>query len=195
MNGEKMNSLEYRMDNRSKEVFEDNISDFTGREQDWARIIYVAELMARGKTVEVLDNGVDNTGQLIEGRLNNYNADNVIVIDGTVYIVEVKTIPEWSTTYTFKVFLLHQYIKQGAVVLVPRRNEYYMMSVSAMQDMLESCPHRRYKGFGDKYCVRFGQWEMDQYVAKGLVKKRAWTEEARKLIEQHLHILFKEKRK
>ena len=33
--GYNMNSLTHRMDNRSKEIFSENIKDFTGREQDW----------------------------------------------------------------------------------------------------------------------------------------------------------------
>ena len=191
-----LNSLEYRMDERSKDVFADNINDFTGREQDWMKIIYVAELMARGRAARVLDNGIDNTGQLIEGGLENYNADNTLIIDGRVYVMEVKTIPEWSTTYTFKIFLLGEYIKQGAVVLVPRRKEYYILSVSAMQDMLESFPSRIYPKFcPNKKAIRFGQQEMDDYCARGLVRKRTWTEEARKLVEENFHTLFKEKRK
>jgi len=191
--GYNMNSLTHRMDNRSKEIFSENIKDFTGREQDWIRI-YAADLSSRGESVEICNYGVDNTGGLIAGNLCNNNADNLIIINGKTYKVDIKTIPEWSTTFTFKTFLLQDYINQGACILVPRMNLYYVMSPTSMRDMLKSFEHMIYRSFSpnDK-AIRFGQAEMDQYVFKGHVRTRSWTPEACALIKQHRNSLFKKK--
>ena len=108
-----MSSLTHRMDNRSKEIFSENIKDFTGREQDWIRI-YAADLCSRGESVEICNYGVDNTGGLIAGNLCNNNADNLIIINGKTYKVDIKTIPEWSTTFTFKAEM-DQYVFKGHV--------------------------------------------------------------------------------
>ena len=189
-------SYRHRRDLRSDEVFEDNMKQTTRQERFWAMQVLMAEFRARGKVVEVFDYGVDNTGEIIESKLENTNADYLFIIDGKEYRIEIKTIKEWCQCYTFKFELMKKYVEQKAVMLVPRRYVYYTISVAAIQEMLSNFRPRIWRGFSpNDRAIRIGQSDMDDYVSRGLVKKRAWSPEAREIIEKNYEMLFEEKRK
>jgi hypothetical protein len=182
------------MDKRSKKVFQHNIKDFSNREQYWMKI-YVAELEAQGKKVRVFDYGVDNSGKLITGTLKNHNADNILIIDNKEYKIEIKTIPETSPYFTFKTFLLTQYLKQEAYILVPRKTLYYLISPQAIKQMLLDLESKIHYGFSpNDPSVRCYPKQMNEYVNNGDIVKKEWGDKAKKLINKHAGILFKKKK-
>jgi hypothetical protein len=168
------NSLNHRKDHRSIEVFKDNILSFTQKEALWIKI-YAEELKQTYSSIKVVDNGVDNSGELIEGNLKNHNADYIIMIDDVPHVVEVKTRPETSKTYTFKVASLRGYVEQNAAILVPHKELYYLFYKDALVHMLKSFPHKIYYNFSpNDVSVRLYQEDVDNYIATGIAVKKVW---------------------
>lgn len=193
--GKIMNSLNHRRDNRSTKVFAQNIADFTERERIWIEI-YAQDLTERGFRVIIQNNGVDNTGKLIENTLSNKGADADfnLTINGRKELVEVKTVPETSKTFTFKTFLLEQYIGQNALILMPRKNEYFIIDKQGMDYLLNSFPHQIYPRFcPNKPAIQFKTNDLNQLVKDGIFQHYLWNDKAKSLVDKHLDILFKKK--
>lgn len=188
-----MRSLEYRMDGRTDEVGALNIADFTHREGIWAEV-WAVDLRSRGHRVTYCNWGVDNSGKLIRGKLENCNEDFLFTIDETEKFWEIKTVPYASPYYHFKPGLLRKYAENGAFVLVPKYDEYYVFGKRAIDDMLKRFKALPWRGiFGGKPAIRLWQWHVDEYVEKGLWKRGVWTPQARAYMEQNSKQLFSEK--
>jgi len=189
--------LSYRMDDRTKEEFEEDISQFTEMEFYWG-IVLRFELTRRGHPCSIEEHGVDNTGRLIEGRLPNHNADKLYhFLDGSKSLhVEIKTIPEWCNKYhTFKVSAIKGCWSQGARILVPKSRTYWMYGKGAFEWMMDRCESRSdIKEFGYKPCYRLSMSLVRKMVADGLIIEREWTAPARNFVDKMRHILLAERK-
>jgi len=189
-------NLKYRMDDRTREDFEEDIAQFTEKEFYWG-IALRFEFSQRGHPCSIEEHGVDNTGRLIEGRLPNHNADKIYrFMDGSDSMkVEIKTIPEWCNRYhTFKVSAIKGCWDQGARILVPKSTNYWIYGKGAFEWMMDRCDSRSdIKLFGYKPCYRISTSLIRKMISDGLVVEREWTRPARKFISEMSHILLAER--
>lgn len=104
-----MKNLNYRKDVRSVSEFKEDIKVHTIKEKTlmdlWSKLIKENSI-----PIEVIDNGIDNTGELITGKVNR-NADYRIKIDNIERKLEIKTSPV-KYKATFKKDDLESYLKQ-----------------------------------------------------------------------------------
>lgn len=188
--------LKYRMDKRTREEFETDISQFTEMEFYWG-IVLRFELTRRGHPCSIEEHGVDNTGRLIEGRLPNHNADKMYrFLDGSDSLkVEIKTIPEWCNNFhTFKASAIKGCWEQGARILVPKSDLYWIYGKGAFEWIMDRCETRDdIKAFGYKPCYRLSMSLIRKMVADGLIIEREWTPPSRKFISEMSHILLAER--
>ena len=165
------NSFEYRKDFRTKEIFEENLIDFTEREYYWG-IILRLDFTERGHPCSLIEHGVDNTGKLIEGRLPNYNVDKIFsFLNGKKKPVEIKSIPENINNFmTFKVSSLEVCCEEDAWLIVPRSKAYYLYNSKTCRYLLENYPHKIYwnyetqKGFSPKPAVRIFKNDIQKFI-------------------------------
>lgn len=188
-------SLDFRKDNRSKEVFGQNIEDYTERERCWS-IALRHDFVNRGMLCDIKETGVDNTGALIEGNLKNYNADKTFVFkDGHKLLIEIKTAPEYlKNFFTFKVFSLKECLKQQARIVVPRIACYYLFGLDSIEHML-TLPAKIYEKFSpnDPAIRIYMDTHMDSMLKNQSVLKREWTVKAKKYIEENKDLLTRDK--
>lgn len=193
-------SSDSRRDIRSKSVAAAEIKDYTKREVILQPII-CADLSDRGFSCRVLDNGVDNTGEWIEGNLKNNNPDVRIFFD-SLGIEEPMDIVSGgdelykhglnsSHTCTFKQQKFNSCLQHRASLLVYRYADYYVFSLDAMAKWATKFPAKQYKGFGNKMC-HVGNWDYaDQLVSEKLAVRNEWSPSAKRLITQYQDALFK----
>lgn len=196
-----MKSLDIRRDNRSIEVFSDNIKDFTQREYYWGIALRI-DLCERGAVCEVEEHGVDNDGNLILNRLPNYNVDKIFKFkDGRQINIEIKTIPEYVRNFfTFKVSSLKSCLEQNAHVLVPKKDNYYLILNKGINEILNNYPHKIYwnfktnKGFSpNNLAVRIFSEDIEKFIKEKNIAKREWKIKAKRFIQKNNETLFKEK--
>lgn len=184
------------MDNRTREDFQSDISQFTEMEFYWG-IALRFELTRRGHPCSIEEHGVDNTGRLIEGRLPNHNADKMYhFLDGSKSMeFEIKTIPEWCNKFhTIKVSAIKGCWEQGARILVPKSDVYWIYGKGAFEWIMDRCESRSdIEAFGYKPCYRLSMGLIRKMVADGLIIEREWTPPARKFISEMSNILLAER--
>ena len=189
-------SINYRQDDRSREVFADNLKQSHIKEAIWSLVLQ-ADHEDRGRPCEVEWNGVDCTGEVIEGSIGHHDADWKFTFEsGEVRLIEIKTIPEWCTEFcTFKVTSLQACVADGAWICVPRFASYCMYSPEACRRLLRF-EARIYKGFSpNDPAVRFYASTTAELMEAGLVECHGWQATARAIIERNHATLFEEKRK
>lgn len=185
-------SLKHRKDIRSLEVFKNNILDFTKREKIWIQI-YATHLSEK-HTVSIRDYGVDNSGKLITGKLRNSNPDYILTVDGVEQIIEVKTIPEHSPTYTIKTGAISSCIKHGASILIPKKEIFYLINIEGLCYLYDGYEHKKYYNFSpNDFAVRFLQDGMNSLIHSGCATTARWNAEASVLVEKYFKRLFKNK--
>ena len=191
------NSLCFRKDNRSEEVFASNIHDYTQRESIYGECLRI-EFENRMKVKVMLnENGIDNLGNLIENNLNNHNVDKKYLIDGKEELIEIKTAPEFlNNFYSFKVFSIKKVCEQNAKVALTKCKEYFIFGKGSLEWMLENLPHKIYSGFSpNDIAVRIYKDQINDLINKKLVIHKEWCEDSMKNIEKHKFILTREKQK
>jgi len=185
-----------RMDHRTEEDFRTDMFQFTGKERRWGEILQ-EEFRARGNRCTVNESGVDNTGEVIRGKLANCNPDKQYLFPGRdeKRYVEIKTIPEGHNKFhTFKVSALLGCLEYGALIIVPKMDHYFMYGAKAMELMLERCNLiHDFKPFGCKPCVQPSMTFIKWMESQGLVLKKIWTPEARLLTERFRLILIEDR--
>ena len=189
-------SLNYRMDNRTKEEFMEDIMQFTEVERFLGNALR-SDFDERGMGCVQHEYGVDNSGSLIRGDLANFNPDKIFEFkDGSYQKIEIKSLPEYCTNFfTFKVSALKGCIHHNAKILVARRKDYFMIFPQAQKWMLDNLKARTdYKGWGGKLCVRIFMEEVSELTDRGLILKNGWRPEAYKYVEEHAEIIFAERR-
>lgn len=187
-------SLDFRKDNRSTEVFQQNIAEFTQREQIYAEALRLDMQSRLKKEIKIRNNGVDNSGGLIEGNLHNHNVDMCFDIDGKDWYFEIKTAPEYCDSfYTFKVYSLQQTLLQNAKLVLPKLGFYYIFSKPAIQWML-NLKHSIYPRFSpNDMAVRIMASQVNDLYNSKMLIFREWSPLAKKLVNQHKDFLLQEK--
>ena len=189
-------SLEHRRDDRTEEVFEHNIEDYSEREHYWSLALRL-DFEERGITCEVEDHGVDGSGRLIRDTLPNHNADKKFILeDGREWLIEIKTAPEYLRKFfTFKVFCLEQCIEQGAWVSVPRLAQYYLFKPSCLEQFLNSHEHRIYRGFSpNDVSVRIPMDFINNMIHEHHAMHRTWKPRAKMFVDANQEILTRERK-
>ncbi len=173
-----MNSINYRKDYRTTEQFEQDIKYRTAKEKFLVEL-FRKECEYLGYTCSITNNGIDNTGKLV--KKSDCKPDYKIVIDTGVtkydWLCEVKNSPV-ATKWTFKVYHLQQYVKQGANILIfwntgridkcpeniDRANTRWgVIECVSIEKMLDKyTPYKEYM-FGNKLCIKvpaedFSMW-------------------------------------
>ena len=144
----------------------------------------------------VEDYGVDGSGKLIKGKLPNHNVDKKFILkDGTEILVEIKTCPKnHNKFFTFKVTSLKQIEEQGAIMVVPRDNGYFLFENSAMVSLL-ALPHKIYRGFSSNdFAVRIEMREVWNLVDNGEARFYNWKSEAQRIVDRNEFVLFRRKK-
>jgi hypothetical protein len=103
----------YRMDNRSVEKFAKDIEAGTKAEREIIAMYVRYYKLKYGVTLDVIDNGCDNGGQLLGREMVNTKADYIL----SGQPVEVKFCNNQLTRFRFKKDQLDSYLRQGAVIL------------------------------------------------------------------------------
>lgn len=189
-------SLNSRRDERSVDVFADNIRDFNERENIWAEA-FALQKREHGANVSYKAHGVDMSGKLIKGKLSNHNEDFIFTIDGVDWKIEVKTIPEWNNEYmTFKTHALHNCVTNKSLILVPKLTEYWVFGPKAIAVILEKCPARIWSGFSpNDLANRVWRDTIDELIDANLVWWDKWIGQAREFVQSHKNRLTQAKRK
>lgn len=142
----------YRMDNRTKEEFQEDLLQFTEVEFHLGNALRL-DFNESGMKCAQHEYGVDNSGMLIEGDLKNFNPDKIFVFDdGTFQKIEIKSLPEYCWQhFTFKESALKGCLWHDARILVARREDYFLLLPEAHRWMLENLEVKTtYKGWGGK---------------------------------------------
>lgn len=191
-----MNSLDRRKDVRTVDTFKHNIKDFTERESCWG-VALQKDFAERGMNCSIEEFGVDNTGELIFGKLNNHNVDKIFHFKSKKSLyVEIKTIAEYVTNFfTFKVCALKSCCSQGASIVVPRSQSYYIIPKKTCQYFLDKYPIDIYPKFSTTDpAVRIPMGDIKKMIQEKKIMKKDWESKAKKYIENNFHILFREKK-
>lgn len=156
----KKSSLDKRRDNRTEEKFKEDIKLATLRERRLLNF-WLMEMQDLGKEIQVIDTGIDNSGEFVEFS-DNY-PDFKLIIDGVEGLYEVKQNP-YSHRNSFKVYDLKTYIKLNAKILLfygitkdcclTTASKWAIIEPEAMKRMLLDLPHTRHDAkWGNKPIV------------------------------------------
>jgi len=187
----KIMSLSSRMDKRSKKEFQNQISRDTLKQKIYAEA-FRAFLVGKFKTdCTIIDYGVDNTGDIINGNLLNNNVDNIFIWQDKEIKIEIKTMPEDLKNFmTFKVCSLKSCIEQGAYILVAKRFNFYLLSPILCKYLKDNYTHKIYEQFSpnDK-AVRIFNKDIKKFSLKKILTEKKWPESSRAIIEKNWNFL------
>jgi hypothetical protein len=187
----KIMSLSSRMDKRSKKEFQNQISRDTLKQKIYAEA-FRAFLVGKFKTdCTIIDYGVDNTGDIINGNLLNNNVDNIFIWQDKETKIEIKTMPEYLKNFmTFKVCSLKSCIEQKAYILVAKRFKFYLLSPILCKYLKDNYTHKIYEQFSpnDK-AVRIFNEDIKKFCLKKILTEKKWPESSRAIIEKNWNFL------
>jgi hypothetical protein len=184
------------MDDRTKSEFAEDIRQFTAVEMHLGNALRM-DFNERGLKCSQHEYGVDNSGELILGKLENFNPDKIFNFeDGTEQKIEIKSLPEFCWDYfTFKESALKGCIHHEAKILVARKEDYFLILPEAHKWMLENLEVKtNYKGWGGKRCVRIKMGAVYSLVRSGSIIQRDWMPGALLYVEENGDIIFEERR-
>lgn len=187
--------LEDRMDDRTRAEFAKDISQFTNVERHLGNALRM-DFNERGMKCLQHEYGVDNSGKIIEGNLDNFNPDKIFVFeDGSSQKIEIKSLPDYCWGYfTFKVSALKGCLHHNAKILVARREDYFLLLPESFEWMLKNLEVRTdYKGWGGKRCVRIQMGGVFNLVRKGLIEQAEWKPDAQAYVDDNAGIIFEER--
>jgi hypothetical protein len=144
---------DYRKDWRSDKQFEDDIKKAHVIEKDIIEAYATHLRITTGKEIVVEDNGVDNTGKVLEFSKVDTRAD--YRVNGI--LVEVKFNNNMMEDFRFKKSQLDSYIKQGAYVLWvngwrTEQPEFTLLSPEKMKELKQTRRAFPYAYWGYKMC-------------------------------------------
>jgi hypothetical protein len=187
-----MNSLDHRRDNRSVNQFSKNIADFTQREYLWG-IALRKDFCQRGKICTMLEHGVDNLGNLIKGRLPNYNVDKIYkFIDGHKMHIEIKTVPDTCPFWTIKTSSLLACKREKAFMLIPKSQFFWLFPWETCDYFYKNFDHRIYPRFSpNDLAVRI--FQLESLEKNKIIYRFQWLSQAREFIMKNYNTLFAKK--
>lgn len=198
-------SLKFRQQGRSLEEFKNTIKHSTICEGIFGDAMHV-QFNALGMICDVLDIGVDNTGEFINGKLLHHNPDKLYVFKTPNFLtngklearIEIKTIPEGSIYWTIKVFALKRAVREQSLVVIALLGKFYVIFPEASRQMLK-LPHRIYSNFADdQLAIRIenevGKVQVSELISQGHIKEFDWCPEAKVVIENNRETLITRKK-
>lgn len=202
-------SLSSRMDVRTTGQFAVDVSQFTTIEQYWG-VALLYDFRARTGSCDVIDYGVDNTGQVIYGNLKNCNADKKYVFpdDSSIRIEicshsRVEYTPDLAFA-TFKVDKLERLAARRHVdaIVMPILDSYYMfddIGAAYMLDSIEPTCDRDAWGYKPVIRIQRKNWRdngasIEYMLQSGMLERHCWCPQAHEFISQHYHILYEPRR-
>lgn len=192
-------SLKSRMDNRTFEKFSDHISLDTAKQNVWANIYKNFLENLTGCICEKIDNGVDNSGCVLHGNLENNNVDYIFVFthngQNKKQKVEIKTIPEYCKNFmTFKVCSLKACVEQNAYMLVPMKEKFYLYLPNCCRLLLENYPHKIYEKFSSNdLAIRIFKDQINFLVKQKQILVKSWDISSKGIIKENWSLLSKER--
>ncbi len=111
--------MNYRYDNRTKEEFSKNIKDASILQSQMISL-WKDEMLYKGLSVDIEDNGCDNSGGYLD-KASNAPDYRIRLLKGRSFsndLYEVKTAPHYDKYYSFKVDSLTSCIYYNAYILV-----------------------------------------------------------------------------
>jgi hypothetical protein len=172
-------SYTYRKDFRSDKEFARDIKNRSKKEQFLIQT-WKKEMEARYFKVEIKDNGVDNTGKVIKGRVSA-DADYLVSIAGDAFFkMDVKN-SYVGYKWTFKISNLRNYVKNDVTILIfydtgnINKNlgnmdyssaKWGYISPENIQKMLDDKKDSYYTEikFGGKLCLQITEDEFETYI-------------------------------
>lgn len=205
----KKSSLDYRRDVRSVAVFKKNIKEETEKEKIWAIALqYDFCEKNPNNPCYIEERGVDNSGELIEGKLSKQTVDKTFRFKkGNFINIEIKTIPEYLDKFmTIKASALRVCINEKGWLVIPKKNIYYIFPTRTCKHLYDNFNHKIYwdfeknRGFSpnDK-AVRIFSNHIEEFLKqdskKGLspIIRKTWGEKAKNYIESNWGLLSKER--
>jgi len=164
---------EYRKDWRTDEEYANDIAYGHKVEKD---IIEAYAKHLRNKynmEVVVEDNGVDNSGEVIDADKVSTDAD--FRLNGI--LVEVKFMNNMCNEFRFKESQLHSYLKQGAVVLFVNgwttdNPEFTVMKSDKLNWIKDGFKAKPFKSWGYKHCYFLKKYHFQWHKFEKLVDKQ-----------------------
>lgn len=188
-------SLAHRMDDRTIAEFAEDIRQYTNVERHLGNALRI-DFNERGMKCFQHEYGVDNSGEVIEGNLDNFNPDKIFFFeDGTSEKIEIKSLPEYCWKhFTFKVSALKGCLYHNAKILVARREDYFLLLPKSFKWMLKNLkPRTDYKGWGGKNCVRLQMGGVFGLVRSGMIQHEDWMPEAGAYVEENAETIFEKR--
>lgn len=197
-------SLAFRMDVRTPSQYAVDVSQFTTIEQYWgAALLY--DFRERFGWCQLIEYGVDNTGQVIYGNLTNCNADKKYVFaDGTSVRIELCShrLVQYTDNLSFATFKLDKLERLAArmnvdAIAMPILDSYYLFDSVGAAHILNTIKPTADKDWGYKSTIRIqrSSWRdsgtsINQMLDTGLLERHCWQPQAQEFISQHYHILY-----
>jgi hypothetical protein len=201
-------SFDYRKDGRSTEVFASNIKQFTEIESIIAGVL-IGHFRACGTFLEVVDTGVDNTGNLIGGFLRKNTLDFLFISGGTETATEIKNCPCPHIFCTFKRNALEQVARLQGQMILYTKTHFYTVSADGCRFLLDNYQSRTdYRGFSGHPSIRVyarnspkapadptqcGPLCWEELIERGVVMQTNWHPDAQAEIDALTDVIFRPK--
>jgi len=145
--------IDYRMDSRTREVFEKDIAVSTARERDIIQRYKKIYESKYGKELVIEENGCDNSGDYLDDSEVTTKAD--FLLNGKP--VEVKANNNKLVKFRLKKGQLESYIRQNAAIIWVngyKSNDptYTIVKVSVLESIYKSRKPIEFAGWGGKLC-------------------------------------------
>lgn len=178
-------SLHHRKDNRTISQFKEAIAAHTKKERIAAEALRLDMELRFGLSVAYTDFGVDNSGELIEGKVHA-NPDYLFKVganDATA--IEIKVHSERWDFLTFKTSNLLNYRKHNGSIAVARETYYYMFNPQAIDYILGTIEAKIYHGFSpNDPAHRVHQDTLDELVGFGFLGQFEWEAAAKEYLDK-----------
>lgn len=162
---------EYRKDWRSDAEYANDIMVGHKTEQDIIQAYAKHLRHTQGIKVTIKNNGVDNSGKVIDAKDVTTDAD--FIVNGE--LMEVKFMNNYCKNFRFKEDQLHSYIRQGATVLFVNgwktdRPVFTLMDTKALKDIAKHTKAQPFEGWGNKraYFLRDSSFTWKKFSKKSL---------------------------
>lgn len=178
-------SLHHRKDNRTTAQFKKDIAAHTKKEKVAAEAIRLDMQLRFGVSVEYTDFGVDNSGELITGKVHA-NPDYLFKVGAEdARAIEIKVHSERWDFLTFKTSNLLNYRKHNGSIAVARENYYYVFSPKAIDYILGTVEAKIYHGFSpNDPAHRVHQDTIDELTSLGLLEQFDWKPMAKEHLDK-----------
>lgn len=147
-----MNS-DYRKDWRTDEQFARDILDGVKAEREIVDQYATHLLVKYGMASEIIDNGTDNSGKVVDSKLATMDAD--FIMNGVP--LEVKYINDHVQEFRFKADQARAYVKQQALVLLVNgwrtdQPEFAVIQWQELQKLMKTRNPKPFEPWGYKLC-------------------------------------------